>query len=293
MSRKSGELEIIDIHQLARPKTAGHSKKKRRKKSRSGRGLLVAGALLCLVLVGVASRVIPGEGRGLLGWLPGRADGEQREAETFLNSQEAREDYPEELLEMARLNEETLDFVKDYPNRGKYQNQPIDLSGDYTPGQVPLLMQWDKRWGYDSYGDSNIAISGCGPVCLTMAYLYFTGDTDMNPRKMAEFAYENGYYTEAGTSWSLWTEGVEQLGLRGETLSLDENVMKNTLDSGGLIVCSMAPGDFTTTGHFILLTGYDEKGFFVNDPNRHSTSEKQWEFDRLQGQIKNLWGLYP
>lgn len=293
MSRKNGELEIIDIHQLARPKTASHPKKKRRKKSRSGRGLLVAGALLCLVLVGVASRVIPGEGRGLLQWLPGRADGEQQEVETFLNSQGVREEYPEELLEMARLNEETLDFVKDYPNRSKYQNQPIDLSGDYTPGQVPLLMQWDKRWGYDSYGDSNIAISGCGPVCLTMAYLYFTGDTDMNPRKMAEFAYENGYYTEAGTSWSLWTEGVKQLGLRGETLSLDENVMKNALDSGGLIVCSMAPGDFTTTGHFILLTGYDENGFFVNDPNRHSTSEKQWDFDTLQGQIKNLWGLYP
>ncbi len=53
----------------------------------------------------------------------------------------------------------------------------------------------------------------------------------------------------------------------------------------------MRPGDFTTTGHFILLWGYDENGFFVNDPNRRSTSEKIWDFETLQPQIKNLWEL--
>ncbi len=54
----------------------------------------------------------------------------------------------------------------------------------------------------------------------------------------------------------------------------------------------MAPGDFTTKGHFILLRGYDENGFFVNDPNRKSNSEKQWDFETLSSQIKNLWGIY-
>ncbi len=307
MSRKNGELEFIEINRLTRPRTVSSGKRRgrnrpggthggrsaeMRKKSHFCWGVLAAITLGCLVLVGVASRVLPREG-GVFPWLMGEARGESQEAEAFLNSQKIQEEYPEDLLEMARLNEETLDFVKDYPNRSQYQNQPIDLSEDYTPGQVPLLMQWDKRWGYNSYGDSIIAVSGCGPVCLDMAYLYFTGDTALNPREMAKFAADNGYYTEAGTSWSLWTEGAAKLGLRGETLSLDENVMKRALDNGGLIVCSMAPGDFTTTGHFILLTGYDEKGFFVNDPNRHSTSEKQWEFDTLKDQIKNLWGLYP
>ena len=67
--------------------------------------------------------------------------------------------------------------------------------------------------------------------------------------------------------------------------------MKRALDRGGLIVCSLRPGDFATTGHFILIRGYDKNGFHVNDPNRRSNSEKQWDFETLRWQIKNLWTL--
>ena len=203
----------------------------------------------------------------------------------------AQGDCPDDLLELLEKNEETYDFVKNYSEREKYIGKSIDLSKDCKEGNVPLLMQWDKRWGYDLYGDSMIALSGCGPTCMTMAYLYFTGDTAMNPRKMAEYAQESGYHSQEGTSWLFWTEGASKLGLYGTELSLDENVMKSVLDNNGLIVCSMSPGDFTDGGHYILVCGYDENGFFVNDPNRKSNSDKQWDFDTLQKQMKNLWSL--
>ncbi len=202
-----------------------------------------------------------------------------------------KETYSTYLQELLERNEEMEDFVKHYDQRAEYQNQKIDLSGDYTPGEVPLLMQWDKRWGYDAYGPDMIGIAGCGPTCLSMAYIYLTGDTSMNPREMAEYAYENGYYSNQGTSWSLWTEGVRGLGLYGEEVSLNENSMENALDHGAVLVCSMAPGDFTTEGHMIVIRGYDEDGFFVNDPNRKSNSRKQWTFQRLEGQIKGMWAL--
>ena len=198
---------------------------------------------------------------------------------------------PAELLELLEKNPETKDFVEGYAVRASYINKPIDLSKDYTSEEVPLLMQWDRRWGYDSYGEDMIGIAGCGPTCLSMAYIYLTGDTDKNPRVMAEFAYENGYYTSAGTLWSLWKEGVSKLGLSGEEISLNEKTMKKCLDKGKVIICSMAPGDFTTEGHFILIRGYGKKGFYVNDPNRHSNSEKTWSFESLKGQIKCLWAL--
>ena len=67
--------------------------------------------------------------------------------------------------------------------------------------------------------------------------------------------------------------------------------MKQALDQGSVIICSMRPGDFTTTGHFILLRGYDENGFLVNDPNSRKNSEKQWNYDALSGQIKCLWEI--
>lgn len=198
----------------------------------------------------------------------------------------------EELLqELLEKNQETLDFVKSYPDREQYKSQAVDLAEDFEAGEVPLLMQWDRRWGYDAYGEEMIGLAGCGPLCLDMAYLYFTGDLEMEPRKMAEYAFGGGYYTEYGTSWTLWTEGAAGLGMTGEELPLDENRIKQVLDSGGLVVCSMGPGDFTTTGHFILIRGYDENGFFVNDPNRRSNSQKIWDFESLRRQIKNLWGL--
>lgn len=201
-------------------------------------------------------------------------------------------DYPAELVELMEQNEETVDFVKNYAERDRYIGKEINLSDSVEAGSVPLLMQWDKRWGYDLYGDAMIGLAGCGPTCMTMAYLYYTGDLTMNPRKMAEYAQERGYHTEEGTSWSFWTDGAADIGLYGEQISLSENNMKAVLDCGGLLVCSMSPGDFTTKGHFILLRGYDEHGFFVHDPNRKENSKKQWEYDTLSTQIKNLWAIY-
>lgn len=200
-------------------------------------------------------------------------------------------EYPKELLELLEKNKEAEEFVLNYSNRDTYMNMDIDLSGELENDKVPLLMQWDKRWGYNSYGKSCIGLAGCGPTCLTMAYLYFTGDTSMNPRTIAKFCENNGYYSSEGTSWLLWTEGVRQLGLNGNVISLDQHIMEKNLNEGSLIVCSMSPGDFTTSGHFILIYDYNENGFYVNDPNRKSTSEKQWSFDTLSSQIKNLWTI--
>ena len=183
---------------------------------------------------------VPGQASGMLTTMGGTTSGEM-------------ESYPDWLQEMVKNNPETKTFARDYKNRENYIGKPIDLSGECKKGQVPTLFQWDRRWGYDAYGEDNIGLAGCGPTCLSMAYIYLTGDTTKNPRVMAEFAEENGYYTEEGTSWSLWTEGADKLGLIGGEISLDESIMKSRLDVGQVIVCSMAPGDFTTTGHFILI----------------------------------------
>lgn len=97
-------------------------------------------------------------------------------------------------------------------NQGRRELQLIEppVRGDeergcrgVKEGEVPLFMQWDKRWGYESYGDSNIGLSGCGPTCLSMVYLYFTGDVAGNPREIARYCEENGFYTPSGTSSGL------------------------------------------------------------------------------------------
>lgn len=204
---------------------------------------------------------------------------------------EKLEKCPEELQELLEKYPETYDYVIGYSERDKYKGKRIDLTEDVEEGEVPLLLQWDKRWGYDNYGDKLIGAAGCGPTCMSMAYIYLTGDTEKNPREMAEFANENGYNTEAGTKWDFFTEGATILGLEGSEMSVTEDGMKAALDYGNVIICSMKPGDFTKGGHFIVIRGYDKNGFWVNDPNSRINSEKQWDYDTLRYQIKGAWSI--
>jgi hypothetical protein len=52
----------------------------------------------------------------------------------------------------------------------------------------------------------------------------------------------------------------------------------------------MSPGDFTKTGHFIVLTGIDSNGkIIVNDPNSPKNSNKHWDVNTLVSQMKGVW----
>ncbi len=202
-----------------------------------------------------------------------------------------RNQYSETLLAAYLNNPEMEEFIDGYLDADLPQ---YSAQGGLTRQELrqdfPLFLQWDKRWGYVSYGGSIIGLSGCGPTCLSMVLVSLTGSSDMTPAEVARFSEENGYYVEgSGTSWSLMTDGASALGLSARELSLDESVMKSSLDSGHPIICSMGPGDFTTQGHFILIYGYDAEGFLVNDPNCISRSSRHWDFETLRGQIKNLW----
>jgi len=52
----------------------------------------------------------------------------------------------------------------------------------------------------------------------------------------------------------------------------------------------MKPGDFTTAGHFIVLTKTENGQIKVNDPNSRSRS-RFWDYETLAKQIKNLWAF--
>ena len=101
--------------------------------------------------------------------------------------------YPQSLVELMERNPETEQFVMDYFDK-KDLNQEIDISGDVKSGEFPLFLQWDERWGYKSYGGDFLAVTGCGPTCLSMVYCGLSGDTRWNPYEVARMAEENGYY---------------------------------------------------------------------------------------------------
>lgn len=198
-------------------------------------------------------------------------------------------EWPDELVELLKRNPETEEFVLNYPLK-KDLNPEIDLSEHENSESVPLFMQWDERWGYAPYGDDMIAISGCGPTCLSMVSVYLLNDGTYNPKYMAEFSETNGYcIPNDGSSWTLISEGGKKLGLNITELKLEESSIVQNLEAGNPVICIMGPGDFTESGHYIVLTDYIDGKFKVNDPNSKIHSEKLWSFQDLQGQVLNLW----
>lgn len=199
-----------------------------------------------------------------------------------------RGQYPEELLAALAGNPEIAAFVAGYPEAEKKATD--GFSEEELEADNPLLLQWDSRWGYASYGDSNIGIAGCAPTCLSMVILSLTGNSEATPDALADYSMRNGHYVEGiGTAWTLLSDGAEAYGLTVRELGLDEDAMKTCLNRGGLIICSMRPGDFTTSGHFIVIYDYDANGFYVNDPNSMIRSARQWSFGDIKYQIKNIW----
>ncbi len=207
------------------------------------------------------------------------------------------ERYPKDVLKLLVKNPETIDFVSEYLKHANDEAASGEITEEEMSQVIPLFLQWDKRWGYVKYGSNIVAIAGCGPTCMSMVYTGLTEKSDMSPAQMANFCMENDYYTDdSGTSWSFMKNGAQKLGLNVEQVPLSENEVKEKLKAGESakvgqpLICSMKPGDFTTSGHFIVLRGISEDGkILINDPNSIKNSEKEWDFDIVFKQIKAIW----
>ena len=274
------------------------AEKKRKKFSKSKRRKRRLAILLFWLMIASAVLLLFLGGRFLLGKVVSRfqgtdevetlSEGEIKESADWGNVFANQERYPEHLLEALEKNPELLQFVKDFPESD--QTVTGGIRKEETKEDYPLFLQWDSRWGYLPYGDNVIGLSGCAPTCLSMVLYSLTRDTTATPDTLAEYSTNQGYYVEGtGTSWELLTDIPSQYKVKAKILGLDETAMKNHLKKGHMIICSMGPGDFTAAGHFIVLYGYDEDGFYVNDPYSRIRSSQSWDYERLKGQIKNLW----
>lgn len=251
------------------------AQRKRKKKVRMER------FLLCLLLI------FAGTGFLIQGFHSSVQSSEEKKKTVVLSHVE---EYPASLITLLENNPETADFVKNYRTEAGKEHK-INLSSEVKKGTIPAFLQWDERWGYETYGSDMLAITGCGPTSLSMVVCGLTGDTSWSPLKVAEFAEENEYYEAgSGSKWSLMSSGAKELGLTAKELPLDENRVKEELEQGNPIICIMGPGDFTAAGHYIVMRGLSKSGqILINDPNSKKRTKEKWNFEDISSQIRNLW----
>ena len=197
---------------------------------------------------------------------------------------------PKSLANLYVRNEETRDFVLGYLD-AEGDSDTIDIEKDLHRGEIPLFLQWDERWGYEKYGDDFMALEGCGPTCLSMVYCGLTGDPTMHPLAMAEMAEAGNHYVSGvGSAWTMMQDMATELGLTvNEVFFMADSIIEE-LQAGRPIICAVSSGDFTTEGHFIVLTEADDDGMLtVHDPNSKKNSKQKWDIETIMSQTENLW----
>lgn len=195
--------------------------------------------------------------------------------------------YPEDLLELAAHNKDTFTYVYRYPVRKKIVlEEPLHESLK----EIPILYQWDERWGYATYGDGLMGRTGCGPAVLSMVLSYLTKDPAITPLQIARYSEKHGFYMGAGNNGDLFRSYAKTVSVHCIDLLPKEDQLRESMMKGHPIIASMNPGDFATAGHLIVLVGIDRTGkLILHDPDSLTRTKKSWDLRRVASQIAAAW----
>lgn len=161
---------------------------------------------------------------------------------------------------------------------------------------IPMIYQFMYKtpvcyfWGVPK----TVSGSGCGAASSSMVIEYLTGRTDLDPQTLFEWAYKNGQYQGYGLAEYTLTNYMRLAGInnsRWVNKSMGTEELKKTLTQalkdGIPVIPLMLEGYFTTDGHYIVLSGVTDDGYFyVNDPNDSTRSLFVYSPDEVIRQAK-------
>ena len=135
---------------------------------------------------------------------------------------------------------------------------------------IASISQHDEKWWRKHLGTSNVTIgtAGCLLCCSTIVCRFYGKDTW--PDELNERMKEVGGYWD-GNMW-VWTAlskiypdigHKETINCYNSSAPLDK--IRKRLDEGHPVIVMTFVGKIT---HYVLIFGYDDKGFYTCDPNK-------------------------
>lgn len=186
-------------------------------------------------------------------------------------------------------------------------DRPV-ISSDHTPApgkpSVPVIyLQTDPIWknhNYSARGEKKtIGSAGCG---VTVAAMVIASQKDRNvtPVTTAEWSMAHGYKAlNQGTYYTYFVPQLLEYGitctklnhtnLYGQSTSAAHTQALHALQKGDWVIACMGKGNWTSSGHFILVYQYENGLISINDPASTSAARTRNTWDLFASQVKYLW----
>ena len=164
-------------------------------------------------------------------------------------------------------------------------------------------LQTDPRWGsldYSATGEkTTIAASGCGPTAMAMV-LATWADPSVTPKTECAWALAHGYkaprqgtyygyFVPAGARYGLRVTRLNYTSLYGKSTSAYHAQVKDALDRGELVIACMGPGNWTSSGHYVLVWKIDGNVIYINDPASTLARRTRGSYALFKQQVKYYW----
>lgn len=166
-------------------------------------------------------------------------------------------------------------------------------------------LQTDPRWGsldYSAPGEkTTIAASGCGPTAMAMV-LATWADPSVTPKTECAWALAHGYkaphqgtyygyFEPAGARYGLRVTRLNYASLYGNDTSAYHAQVKDALDRGELVIACMGPGNWTSSGHYVLVWKIDGDTIYINDPASTKAARTKGSWSLFRQQVKYYWTI--
>ena len=166
-------------------------------------------------------------------------------------------------------------------------------------------LQTDPRWknhNYSAKGENKtIGSSGCGPTAAAMVIATLQ-DKNVTPVTTAQWSMAHAYkalnqgtyYTYFIPQMSVYGIACKRLNtsnLYGKSSSSAHNEALNALKNGDWVIACMGKGNWTSSGHFILLYGYENGYVYINDPASTKAARIKNTWALFASQVKYMWTI--
>lgn len=203
--------------------------------------------------------------------------------------------YPEIWFRMLYSeSESTFDFAYNYPfNKDNYKSMTF-TDEELNSEEIPAVYMNDTRWSYELGGA--VKTDGCVAVSVTMANLYLNHDSSVDPVKIISYASEMGYFGLGGIGQENVSDIMTHFGMTSEEYVFDkkngekitESELKSAVDTEDAVVIAAVQGG-TFGNHALIIRGYDENGFYINDPADPQKTASQWSFEVFENELVRYW----